>query len=213
MIQHGIENRRIFRIGNFRRLFFHKRSYPESFSFSSQQPTVLYAPTWDDAEGNCTFWSSVETLSNNLPPSINLLVKPHPNTVLHHRPAIERLIGTLERSNLQFLLDSPPIFPLLARVDAYLGDRSSIGYDFLFFNRPLFFLDPHSSFKGRDLLSCGQRVTPDHFFDCFLSKTSNNFTKARQTMRRYAFDNISLLQMKKIIWEAINLTAAARQIR
>ena len=43
--------------------------------------------------------------------------------------------------HVYFLKDFPLIYPLLKQIDLYLGDYSSIGYDFLYFDRPLFFLE------------------------------------------------------------------------
>jgi hypothetical protein len=185
------------RVGHFRSLYYQKwRSFYDAMDlgvhFAKSQPTLLYAPTWEDAEKNCSFWKAFSKIAKQLPEQINLLVKPHPNTVTHHRPALEQLIGQEERGNLQFLLDFTPILPLLSRSDAYLGDRSSIGYDFLFFDRPLFFLDPHDSPKGRDLMSCGEVVTPETLFSLDWEKSKKLFSSERKKRAAYAFDFVSL---------------------
>src|SRR5438105_1920604 len=52
------------------------------------------------------------------------------------------------KHNLLFITDFPLIYPLLAKTDIYLGDVSSIGYDFLFFQKPMFFFNPFSSKKS-----------------------------------------------------------------
>ena len=158
-------------------------------SFSRPQFTVLYAPTWEDSEQNCSFWEAFPRLSARLPSSINLLVKLHPNTIAQHAPLIERLMGENERENLQFLIDFPPIFPIFQRCDAYLGDRSSIGYDFLMMDRPMFFLDPHNHPEGRDLLQCGLSVTPENFYDCLMSEPADRLSASRQAMVMETFCN------------------------
>lgn len=192
------------RIGHFRSLYYQKmRSFYDSLSlplsFRAAQPTLLYAPTWEDVENNCSFWNAFPILSERLPSHLNLLVKLHPNTILQHRPRIERLMGQSERGNLRFLLEFVPILPLLERCDAYLGDRSSIGYDFLLFDRPLFFLNPHESPKGRDLLDCGRTLRPEEVFDVDWEQDRIAFSLARKRRAAYAFDTISLETLREIL--------------
>ena len=63
-----------------------------------------------------------------------------------------------------FLTDFPPIYPLLERSVCYIGDYSSIGYDFLVFDRPLFFIpsskSPSSSYTS-PLYRCGLTLLPE----------------------------------------------------
>lgn len=188
---------KIVRIGCFRHFYYQKsRAFYDALGlpvrFTRAQRTALYAPTWEDCENNCSFWKAFPILARHLPGDINLIVKPHPNTVAKHAPEIERLAGRYESGHLQFLLDFPPIMPLLARCDAYLGDRSSVGYDFLFFDRPMFFLDPHQHQKGRDLVCCGRVVSPENFFDCWLSQDHSRFSRQRKTMFAAVFDNVDI---------------------
>jgi teichoic acid glycerol-phosphate primase len=187
----------VVRIGSFRHLYYQKwRSFYDALpigAFSKKQPTVLYAPTWEDSENNCSFWDAFPRIAENLPDSINLLVKLHPNTIGRHAPRIERLIGKYESGHLQFLLNFPPIYLLLNRCDYYLGDASSIGYDFLQFDRPLFFLDP----RGRDLSRCGKIVTPESFYQSLMEK--DLFSSLRQEMHAYTFDKMSAAKLKRTI--------------
>jgi len=191
----------VIRIGQYRYLYYQKwREFYDDLpiaAFSQKQPTVLYAPTWEDSENNCSFWKAFPTLAKHLPDSFNLIVKLHPNTVVKNAPEIERLIGKYQNGRLQFLLDFPPIFALLNRCDYYLGDRSSIGYDFLRFDRPLFFLDPHDHQAGRELTSCGTVVSPENFHISLMQK--DNFSAERRRMNAYTFDNISLADLQRSI--------------
>ena len=192
------------RVGHFRWNYYQKvRSFYDTlslgFHFPKNQKTILYAPTWEDIENNCTLWNAFPILSEQLPDDLNLLVKPHPNTIARSGPQLERLIGKTERSNLQFLLDTPPILALLERCDAYLGDRSSIGYDFLLFDKPLFFLDPHDHPQGRDLLRCGQSVSPDTIFQLF--RNPDPFSERRREMISYTFDLNRPLSKSALIGE------------
>jgi len=202
---------RILRIGSFRKLYHQKKmaSFYDTlgldFSFKNpNQPILLYTPTWEDEEESCSFWNAFEILSRTLPSSINLLVKPHPNTIHAHAPRLERLIGQHSSGNLQFLLDFPLIYPLLSRCSALLGDRSSIGYDFLHFDKPLLFLDPNSYSSGRDLLSCGLSVSPDQVFQCDWHADAATLSQKRHSMRSFAFDEISLKELRLKIFSAAN---------
>lgn len=198
----NLPSERIAKVGAFRKLYYEReRSFYDALdlgvSFSDPTlPMVLYAPTWDDVEKNSSFWQAFQILSETLPSSINLLVKPHPNTICLDAPRIEMLIGKHSRGNLQFLLDFPPIYPLLARTSALLGDRSSIGYDYLHFNRPMLFLDPHDSPKGRDLVACGVPVRPEEVFQRDWHENSAKLSQERSKMASYTFEKLTLEDLR-----------------
>ncbi len=138
-----------FVIGNYRleyfekhRPFFHELIEKEIFSlFEKPQETILYAPTWNDNEHATTFFNAFDELITSLPPHYNLIVKLHPLLEKHHPAHAARALSYhLSKPNLQVLLELPLIYPLLDRINIYVGDYSAIGYDFLHFNRPMFFL-------------------------------------------------------------------------
>lgn len=200
---------KMIRVGHFRSLYYQRwRTFYDGLDlgihFAKSQPTLLYAPTWEDSENNCSFWKAMPQLAKFLPKHLNLLVKPHPNTVAHHRPLLEKLVGEEESGNLQFLLEFSPILPLLNLSDAYLGDRSSIGYDFLFFDRPLFFLDPHDSPKGRNLMSCGEVVTPETLFRLDWKKNEQLFSSERKKRAAYTFDFVQLEELRSRLLDYIS---------
>ena len=129
----------VFYLGNYRYEYFkkHRGFYQkilnETFLFQNNHQTLLYAPTWNDNESSSSFDLEVHSLIDSLPPHWNLIIKPHP----HIKCEIDN-----NKENLIVLKDFPPIYPLLDKMDVYLGDMSSIGYDFLTFRRPLFFYPP-----------------------------------------------------------------------
>ncbi|MGB7978156.1 MAG: CDP-glycerol glycerophosphotransferase family protein [Chlamydiales bacterium] len=150
------------RVGNFRWEYYmkHQSFYQRTIELP-QGKNFLYAPTWDDAEGNNSFWSAFPPLASRLPKGCHLLVKLHPNTVRKYAPELEILMGRYaQQENIHFLPEYPPIYPLLSRCDGYIGDMSSIGYDFLKLNRPMFFLAAHPHFA---LHRCGQAIDPATF--------------------------------------------------
>lgn len=126
-------------IGNFRYHYFEKRQKPFTLPEGDWRKVVLYASTWDDFAKNCSLWDFFPSLASFLPEDVLLLVKPHPNTYLESEAKIERLKGLFPKKPILFLEDTLTIYPLLSVVDCYIGDHSSIGYDFLHFDRPLFF--------------------------------------------------------------------------
>ena len=129
-------------------------------SLSSMNRTLLYAPTWRDADQATTFFDEIETLICDLTPDWNLIVKIHP--LLPQRdPSFYYRIAALDdkRPNLIVVEKFPALYPILERVDAYLGDYSSIGYDALAFQIPLFFLRREHLPDAR-LHHCGQIINP-----------------------------------------------------
>jgi CDP-glycerol glycerophosphotransferase (TagB/SpsB family) len=149
--------------GNYR-LLFYQMNRPfydhlvekEGFSrFPLNQKTVLYAPTWNDADGSTSFFKNADSLCSSFPDDWNLIVKVHPLLELRDPAQYYRIAALVEaKPNRLLLSEFPLIYPLLARADIYLGDYSSVGYDFLFFQRPMFFLlNPHLP-KGK-LHACG----------------------------------------------------------
>lgn len=150
-------------VGNYR-LDFYKKHRPfydrlaaEEIPIDRSKKTLLYAPTWKDADHATSFFSYASKIIDDLPTDWNLILKLHP--LLERRnPAEFYAFSSLreKKSNLFLIEEFPPVYPILSLADAYLGDASSIGYDFLSFNRPLYFLPTETSGRLHD---CG------HFLD------------------------------------------------
>jgi hypothetical protein len=162
------------RIGNFRWDYFqkHKRFYEKTVSLPKVGKTILYAPTWDGS-----FWDAIEGLSKS---GSTLFVKLHPNTLRKYEV---ELIRYKAPKQIHFLPEIPPIYPILSQCDGYIGDMSSVGYDFLKFDKPLFFLNADPSLP---LHACGEAIQPDTFTldgeDCF--------SDIRKATYRYTFDDV-----------------------
>ncbi len=183
-----------FSIGNFRHEFYLKhRSFYDALR---TKRSILYAPTWDDAEQNGTFWEAFPRLVEQIP---NLTVKLHPNTQQKYAAKLEPL-----KNKAEFLEEFPTIYPLLNTTDLYIGDMSSIGYDFLTFDRPLFFLRKEKTDPFQDpsahLMQAGTQVTLNE-----LSFIKNSHVKPDHSkLLAYAFDRptdwITQLQNKVDQW-------------
>jgi hypothetical protein len=110
------------------------RSKKRDFQPKIGKPLILFAPSIGG------FRPEVLDLLEHY----NLLVKLHPRDE-KERPGILATLPAHPR--LQILENYPPVYPVLEHVDLYLGDISSIGYDFLHFDRPLVFLGEDSLYS------------------------------------------------------------------
>lgn len=177
-------------VGNFRLAYYKKfQSYLDSLienelsSFPNQK-TILYAPTWNDQETATTFFQSWRALIDLVPNNYNLIIKLHPLLEKHHPAhAYSALSFDLSKPGLRVLFEMPLIYPLLNRSDIYLGDYSAIGYDFLYFNRPLFFLGS----KTVPLHNCGHKVTSVEEFFQNLSNEQLTLKEKRAQEYLYTF--------------------------
>ncbi|MGL4540840.1 MAG: CDP-glycerol glycerophosphotransferase family protein [Candidatus Rhabdochlamydia sp.] len=184
--------------GNFRYQFYrqHKDWYDTYVAQKiplSQKKTILYAPTWQDYEKSCSFFSAIDSLIEQKPEKYRLLIKPHPNSK-RQNPFLMEQVEEKYKSfpDVHFIADLLPIYPLLQVCDLYVGDMSSIGYDFLHVNRPMFFLnqnhveDPLSTY----LFRCGQAILPQQYsniyslLDC---REQRELLSIREKVYRYAF--------------------------
>ncbi|HUD01103.1 MAG TPA: CDP-glycerol glycerophosphotransferase family protein, partial [Rhabdochlamydiaceae bacterium] len=89
------------------------------------------------------------------------------------------------KKGIVFLSDFPCIYPILNASDGYLGDFSSIGYDFLAINKPLFFLDSHFG----ALYKCGLQLNLDeHLGKSILQHAERPcFKKLQEETYQYVF--------------------------
>lgn len=164
--------------GNYRAIYYqkHKDFYDtlakqKIFSnLNAKYPTLLYAPTWNDEEQNSSFFSHSRSLLKNIPTATNVLIKLHPSIERDHPFAADELIDQIkEPSHLFVVKNFPLIYPLLSHIDALISDVSSIGYDFLYFNRPLFLIAPknvkNQQFRSITLATCSTMLHPNKDFN------------------------------------------------
>lgn len=180
-------------IGNIRFNYYleHKAFYDalvesEVFAyFGKRKKRILYAPTWDD-EG--TFFEVHEELLRELPQEYQIIVKLHPYFVRRNLGLVEKISWQYEgHPDILFLKHYPLIYPLLAGIDVYLGDASSIGYDFLAFDRPLFFFNKK---EATTFLQQAGTILPLSGFYPKLQEgmqTESLLSKARKKIFNYTF--------------------------
>lgn len=165
--------------------------------FDQSKPTILYAPTWLDLEESTTFFDAYAEIIGNVPSSYNLIVKLHPRLELDDNVKYYQIVGKYEdKPNIIFLKDFPLVYPLLAHSDIYIGDMSSVGYDFLAFNKPMFFLNKQKrdteTDRGLFLFRCGVEIHPKDYSQLYQiieknESSDERFHKIRQEMYEYTF--------------------------
>ena len=170
-------------LGNFRSHFFEKNQdlyrdlLKKKLTFSKKQRTILYAPTWN----NSNIETELPFLLKQLPKTYNLFVKLHPNSLTKgfHFSLREKYE---HQTNIKFIDDIPLIFPILEKCDLLITDLSSIAYDFLYFDRPLFFLTE----KKLPIHSTGIITSLETLFTDI--EKPDIFNEARITLFHYAFE-------------------------
>ncbi len=115
--------------------------------FKNGKSTLIYCPTWRK-EGISSverFLDSPET-AERLARCYNLVIKPHPNLFnparkYYDAAIVERLERIAKVPDVQ-LVRSGNVMGWFDQADLFIGDISSAGYEWLYFNRPMVFLNP-----------------------------------------------------------------------
>lgn len=112
--------------------------------FDNGKKTVIYAPTWRKEN-----LSSIEIFLDNpatsaaIAADYNLIVKPHPNIFDRQRAHYDRgMVERLEQTPGIALVRSGNVMPWFAQADIFVGDISASCYEWLYFARPMVFLNP-----------------------------------------------------------------------
>lgn len=198
------------------RSFFDALLTPHLFPENGKK-TLLYAPTWTHPNRKnewrieySSFFHDYPYVLDHIPADFQVYVKLHPMLVLHFPQEVENLMTAYqERENIRFLNDMPLVYPLLAKADLYLGDFSSVGYDFLAFNRPLFFLSDGArsveTDKGVYLHQTGTRLLPEDFSTLYQRLGARDQKKEkREEVYRYGFgEKVPLEELRKAILGAL----------
>ena len=205
------------RTGNYRLPFYRNhQSFYDSLvekhitsKIDKTKKVILYAPTWQDGENPTSFFTSTKKLIEELKDDFTLIIKLHPFLEEFH-PAHTYYITSLYENTpgVIFLKNFPAIYSLLEITDLYIGDYSSIGYDFLAFNRPLYFLT-NSTPSLSMLHPCGLVIPATEGIKAFIQSTleSNQKEKeaARKSLYAHAFgEEKSFSDIKKDIIENLN---------
>ncbi|MCY3974242.1 MAG: CDP-glycerol glycerophosphotransferase family protein [Simkaniaceae bacterium] len=192
----------VIRTGNYRYRFYlaHRTFYADltkkevTSKLPKGEKTVLYAPTWEDAEHSSSLKTAWPHLIRTLPDRWNLIVKLHPNQEADVFGTETLLADVKGKKNVLILRAFPPVYALSDMADIYLGDMSSIGYDFLTFRKPMFFLnengrDPQTD-KGLFLYRCGESIDRGDYSTVFrrMAGKPKVLRKTQDAVYDYAFD-------------------------
>jgi hypothetical protein len=189
------------RTGNYRYRYYldHQKFYDE---LAEKEIFSLF----EKKELSSSFFEALPLLLKDLPKELNILVKLHPYLERDDPARVYHLIGKYEKeNNVKFLLQYPLVYPILSKVDAYLGDFSSVGYDFLAFNKPLFFFNTKQRDAlfdpGLHLFSCGKVLDLNkNLFEQILAELENEdktLSEKRKKMYDYTFG-------KEVCFDEIN---------
>lgn len=110
----------------------------------SVRRTIVYCPTW--RKGGISsieiFLDSPEAIAR-ITERYDLIVKPHPNLLCPDRPFYEQsIVDRLRAVPGIDLVNAGNVMPSLARADLFIGDISATGYEWLYFGKPMIFLNP-----------------------------------------------------------------------
>jgi hypothetical protein len=115
--------------------------------FDNNCPTIIYCPTWrkENISSIEIFLSEPETIVR-LALDYNIIVKPHPNIFnpdrqFYDQSIVDRLESMAQIPNVK-LIRSGNVMPWYAQADLFLGDISAAGYEWLYYNKPMVFLNP-----------------------------------------------------------------------
>ncbi len=177
------------RTGNYRWTYYRQRQpfYDNllHLQLDPQRKTIFYAPSWPDGENPSSFLSCCERVIEEIGEFFNVLIRWHPFLDDLYPVQTEQLKHRYEgKSGINFLNDFPCIYPILQASDAYLGDFSSIGYDFLTFDRPLYFFDTYPGTLDR----CGSRLLLDSHLGKQLLQQEDREEKKK--LRREAYKDV-----------------------
>ncbi len=76
--------------------------------FASQNPIILYAPTWLDSDQTTSFFEACACLLEKLPSEYNMIVKLHPNLEVDNTSEYYKILGKYEeKKNIIFLKGLP----------------------------------------------------------------------------------------------------------
>jgi teichoic acid glycerol-phosphate primase len=193
------------RMGNLRKKYYEKQEAFYKGCLKGILPkfrhkkTLLYAPTWMDWEGSSSL-NSIFSILDSLRDKWNILIKLHPRVYDDQKAAIMKLESCIKEP-VYLLEDTPLVYPLINLVDAYLGDASSVAYDFLSVDKPLYFLegeDPlyiHQAGRviKKESISKTLQVIDEHYI-----QDISYYQKIRKRIYEETFDqSISLETFKK----------------
>lgn len=204
-----------FFVGNLRHRYYlkHKPFFDQIIEkeihphLNPSKQTLIYAPTFSEIS---SFFQIGLDWIQALSDAFNLIIKLHPKLTEEHPELIYPFIGKVQKmQNIVVCTDFPLVYPLLEISDGYIGDFSSVGYDFLTYNRPLFFIRKSDMEDQRltTLHQCGLCIDPKKPSQTLLliqeHMINDPFTKIREHMYQYTFKKTTDQKLKHTILQTL----------
>jgi hypothetical protein len=160
------------------RAFFDRVAQPYLFPENGGR-TIFWAPTWHYPHVPDELFPL-----KHIPDPFQILFKPHPFMFHLHPEKIAVWREEMRASKkILFLEEIPLIYPLIQKAQFYLGDYSSVAYDFLSLDRPLFLI-------GNATVDWAVTLTdPNGIFAA--SSQEDTLSEMRQKVYRYVYDAIN----------------------
>lgn len=121
---------------------------PEPLSpfHESRRPVIVYAPTWAKGGFSSIHRFLAPGVVDSLVEHFDLAIKPHPNIFNPDRPHYDRHVveqlARLENHDSIAVVRAGNVLPYFAAADLCIADISSAGYEWLWFDKPIVFLNP-----------------------------------------------------------------------
>ncbi|MCK4446598.1 MAG: CDP-glycerol glycerophosphotransferase family protein [Candidatus Marinimicrobia bacterium] len=175
-----------------------------------RKKTILYMPTFSYNPGHtkknyCSIPFFVRLLKENkLPKDFNYIVKLHPN-LINEKEIVQALGLALEEKSICFHIDiiGGDYLKYMDISDLLISDRTSAFYDFLYFDKPIIFLDHNNecpeNLAFKDITNsywgyqCGYIISEKNFdtSDKVIEKAivDDCFIETRGHVRNYCFED------------------------
>lgn len=156
---------------------FYQKLLEPTLKFPVKQKNLLLSLSNSELE------TTLLALLRTLPPYYNLYIRitPHPIENSFYQAIGQKYA---RHTNIKFVDAIPPLHPILDRSDFFIGNQTDAAYEFLHYDRPLFFL--HS--ENTPLHHAGKQLTIDSLFDEL--EREDHYTQARRDIYNYYYDSI-----------------------
>lgn len=162
---------------------------------------ILWVPSWNlgNFSSSSLPLSLIEKVISGLPHDFQLLIKLHPLQEID----IDWKKKYQEHPSVFFIENFPLIYPLLANADLLLADVSSVAYDFLVFNRPMFFFSTTTAPILHELGRVFNVTDVENLFSSIAEKEPPIYHKRRQIWVKKIFSPIKETKLKQSIYQAL----------
>jgi hypothetical protein len=109
--------------------------------FDNEKKTVIYCPAWHkQGLSSIDLFLATPKIITAITKEYNLIIKPHPDFFSRPRKFFkQKIVDQLEKIPNTTLINSGSVMPLFAQADLFIGDISTVGYEWLYFDKPMLF--------------------------------------------------------------------------